>query len=425
MRRNRDAAGDHRDAGGDVLPGVRRGEPAGGGDEHGHQPGHALRLRWGRPAGEGDGGREHDGVHRQLLREAGDYRHQVLLPGGQRVAMRVGPAGQAGTVSYLHGDHLGSTSLATNGSGQEVLNSRTRYYPYGGIRGGGEGLPTDYTFTGQWSDGDVRLVHMGARWYDPQIGRWMSADTIVPDPTNPQSLNRYSYVLGNPLKFSDPTGHIEACGAYGQSCNESPPPPSPIETLDEVEEWLLATMFDNSHSDVVNEIYRDLGSSDTRTVIRAYQLWIEQVKTEGPWDFKRYVHRRWKGGVWLADCGWWSYETVANIHYGYVGMAAGFMDVELLGGAGAAQVKDHFFDLLLAGKSPDWGAIGTLQTYFDDPEDQAAIRIGIDLYNQRKNIYQPITHAEFKAAFRPHASQLKPGPAPTWLRQIMGLKVSD
>jgi len=85
--------------------------------------------------------------------------------------------------------------------------SRTWYYPYGGIRDGGEGLPTDYTFTGQWSDGDVRLVHMGARWYDPQIGRWISPDTIVPNPANPQSLSRYSYVYNNPLRYVDPTGH--------------------------------------------------------------------------------------------------------------------------------------------------------------------------------------------------------------------------
>ena len=51
---------------------------------------------------------------------------------------------------------------------------------------------------------------MGARWYDAQIGRWVSADTIVPDPANPQGLNRYSYVLGNPLVYSDPTGHFPA-----------------------------------------------------------------------------------------------------------------------------------------------------------------------------------------------------------------------
>ncbi|MCL7455371.1 MAG: RHS repeat-associated core domain-containing protein, partial [Anaerolineae bacterium] len=48
---------------------------------------------------------------------------------------------------------------------------------------------------------------MGARWYDPALGRWTSPDTIVPDPANPQSYNRYSYTLGNPVRYRDPSGH--------------------------------------------------------------------------------------------------------------------------------------------------------------------------------------------------------------------------
>ena len=39
------------------------------------------------------------------------------------------------------------------------------------------------------------------------MGRFLQADTIIPNPANPQSLNRYSYTLGNPLKYRDPTGH--------------------------------------------------------------------------------------------------------------------------------------------------------------------------------------------------------------------------
>jgi YD repeat-containing protein len=64
--------------------------------------------------------------------------------GSTRVAMRKG-----GVVSYLHGDHLGSASLATNSSGAVVANSSTRYYPYGAMRSGGSRMPTDYRFTGQ------------------------------------------------------------------------------------------------------------------------------------------------------------------------------------------------------------------------------------------------------------------------------------
>ena len=47
-----------------------------------------------------------------------------------------------------------------------------------------------------------------ARWYDPSIGRFIQPDTIVSQPGNPQALNRYSYVLNNPLRFIDDSGKI-------------------------------------------------------------------------------------------------------------------------------------------------------------------------------------------------------------------------
>ncbi|PKO20274.1 MAG: hypothetical protein CVU38_21000, partial [Chloroflexi bacterium HGW-Chloroflexi-1] len=52
------------------------------------------------------------------------------------------------------------------------------------------------------------LYDYGARRYDPALGRFIQADTIVPQPGNPQALNRYTYVLGNPLRYRDPTGHF-------------------------------------------------------------------------------------------------------------------------------------------------------------------------------------------------------------------------
>ncbi|MEM7033388.1 MAG: RHS repeat-associated core domain-containing protein [Chloroflexota bacterium] len=69
---------------------------------------------------------------------------------------------------------------------------------------------SDYDFTGQRLD-SFKLLDYNARFYEPAIGRFISADTIVPDPADPQSLNRYSYVYNNPLKYTDPSGHTP-CG---------------------------------------------------------------------------------------------------------------------------------------------------------------------------------------------------------------------
>ena len=63
-------------------------------------------------------------------------------------------------------------------------------------------------FTGHEHFDQVGIIHMNGRIYDPTIGRFLQADPIIQDPYNTQSLNRYSYVMNNPLSFSDPTGYF-------------------------------------------------------------------------------------------------------------------------------------------------------------------------------------------------------------------------
>ena len=121
--------------------------------------------------------------------------------GGQRVAVRVN-----GTLSYLYADHLGSASLATNADGN--VTAELRYYPYGETRWSTGMLATDRRFTGQREETGLELYDYVARRYDPRLGRFLQADTIVPDPANPQSLNRYAYVYNRPLIFYDPDGHF-------------------------------------------------------------------------------------------------------------------------------------------------------------------------------------------------------------------------
>jgi RHS repeat-associated protein len=75
---------------------------------------------------------------------------------------------------------------------------------FGSVRSGS--TSTEIKFTGQRLD-STGLYYYGARYYDPEIGRFISPDTIVPNPMNPQTLNRYSYCLNNPLKYIDPSGH--------------------------------------------------------------------------------------------------------------------------------------------------------------------------------------------------------------------------
>lgn len=67
---------------------------------------------------------------------------------------------------------------------------------------------TSYKFTGQEYDASIALYNYKARLYDPVIGRFITPDTFIPNPMNPQSVNRYTYALNNPLGYVDPSGNV-------------------------------------------------------------------------------------------------------------------------------------------------------------------------------------------------------------------------
>jgi RHS repeat-associated protein len=67
--------------------------------------------------------------------------------------------------------------------------------------------PTGYRYTAQRFDDKLGLYDYQARYYDPHIGRFISADTIIPGSANPQAFNRYAYVFNSPLVYVDPDGH--------------------------------------------------------------------------------------------------------------------------------------------------------------------------------------------------------------------------
>ncbi|MBN2420314.1 MAG: RHS repeat-associated core domain-containing protein [Deltaproteobacteria bacterium] len=100
----------------------------------------------------------------------------------------------------------------TNNDGVEI--ETTEYMPFGSQRNHSGTDASAYKFTDQELDSENGLYNYNARLYDPFIGRFISPDTIIPQPYNPQSLNRYSYCLNNPLRYTDPSGHEEDDEGY-------------------------------------------------------------------------------------------------------------------------------------------------------------------------------------------------------------------
>ncbi len=133
---------------------------------------------------------------------------KYIFAGSTRVALKAGTS-----VLYFHGNHLGSTHVVTDGAGAKV--EEIHYYPYGATYSDTGAVGVTRKYTGQEFDPESGLYYYGARYYDPVLGRFISADGIGVRLGNPQSFNRYSYVLNNPLRYTDPTGHVECEGVWG------------------------------------------------------------------------------------------------------------------------------------------------------------------------------------------------------------------
>ena len=122
-------------------------------------------------------------------------------------------------------------------------------------------MPTDYRYGGQRFEERLGLYQMGVRWIDPYLNRWVQPDTIIPDPANPQSFNRYSYCLGNPLKFVDPSGHDPLDAAWQAEFRR-------IHGRDPTADDMLIRLFsiafpDEWNSDTWNALYTAEGQLET------------------------------------------------------------------------------------------------------------------------------------------------------------------
>jgi RHS repeat-associated protein len=146
----------------------------------------------------------------------GTVEQRFFVHGNERVVAvvtRSPGAGQTKTdqVRYLHVDHLGSVETVT-GDSNKPLEKRSydafgeRRNPAWGSAPGDLSTGTSRGFTGHEDDEDLRLVNMKGRLYDPHIGRFLTPDPFVSHPSFGQSWNPYSYVLNNPLAYTDPSG---------------------------------------------------------------------------------------------------------------------------------------------------------------------------------------------------------------------------
>jgi len=255
------------------------------------------------------------------------------------------------------------------------------------------------------------------------LGRFAQADTIVPNPVDAKAFDRYAYVYNNPVRYNDPSGHcVQSNGqetgqngvgypcpgstwkktdytstGNGNSEEETGGSAEPDETLGggeatlpdleirapqalpenatngvDVTYWLYNEMVHNANTRYTKLMrrYNYIFGFDYLTM-KADAMWLfkNAVDYEAPWDFKISFNKKLIQEVTIANTPV-RMDMVANIHYGFVGSAAGFSRLELFVGAGIAQYNN-----------PETRDQGRWYSFFDDPFDTASIDVGSVLYD--------------------------------------------
>ena len=362
-----------------------------------------------------------------------EIRHYSF--GSLRIAVKRGS-----TLYHLHGDHLGSTSLTTAGSAVEASRA---YYAYGAERSASGDLKTDRTFTGQKSDASG-LLYYNARYYDPALGTFISPDSLVPNAGRIIDYNRFLYARGNPLKYTDPTGHSALGPSWVQEFTDvHGRPPNNSDRSDRLvsfvvpgsgpgrswtgDDWIrytAAKVVGKYIVDKMNENAGKIAGIQTAVKIRnafaqtnaespfhlwalgaafaglaAYFLWAQNVGTDKEWDHKKDILKSF--GKWHQRGEFaYRYDIWSNIHFGYIAKVIGFEEFEMLAGAGIAQIGDNLFHN--GPLEPEWL---NLTNFGDDPYDQESIKVGFALHAE-VSANEKLTYEIFWAVFDAHASKL-------------------
>jgi RHS repeat-associated protein len=193
-----------------------------------------------------------EGLYERVTSFAAPTEHRYYVRSPERVVAVVTRGGKAQGTRFVHVDHLGSVESLTDESGMPV--EKRSYDAFGQRRSPVWGQPgpvsfaslTTLGFTGHEDDGELGLVNMKGRVFDPKVGRFLSTDPVVSNLLSGQSWNPYSYVANRPLSMIDPSGLQEAA-LDGSTVTDlpdgwglhitgptpmGPPPPPPRQTPD-------------------------------------------------------------------------------------------------------------------------------------------------------------------------------------------------
>ncbi|MFF7384538.1 polymorphic toxin-type HINT domain-containing protein [Streptomyces griseoluteus] len=228
--------------------------------------------------------------------------------GGITAAYRSSESG-TNKLTYLAGDHHGTSSLAIGSDTSQAITKRYTT-PFGADRGTPlyGPWPNDKGFLGKTRDTTTGLTHIDAREYDPGIGQFISVDPLL-DPANPQQLNGYAYADNSPVTNSDPTGLMacptpDECGGGTQYGNNTPSKHSGGKPLNDPS-WGCNGCDGNSYDDNWWTTSGWSTSSNSPSFTPGYVTVFPGVQVPENWekadDFKSKFANNLTSGGWRLD----------------------------------------------------------------------------------------------------------------------------
>ena len=247
-----------------------------------------------------------------VLAESRSIQRDLYLYGSDLLAQ----INTNGNPSYYHADGLGSTRALSNGAGQRTV--AYSYDVFGATRSRTGVSTQPFTFTGEQEDKELGLVFLRARYYDGQIGRFVSKDPLRGYDTNTQTLNRFVYVQNNPSRLVDPSGHNailelwdvvskskavydygkramrdeSVYGAWRQFKSEYP---SRSPSRDDINKMILQYGLDYDYQVHVRPL-RDFGQGTQETFGDTVVNWLFLLKWRGPDNDAEY--QEWYRTTW-------------------------------------------------------------------------------------------------------------------------------
>ena len=335
-------------------------------------------------------------------------------------------------VQYFLGDALGSVRQLVDANGDVTLAKD--YEPYGeALTSAGSGA-TSYGYSGEMTDA-TGLIYLRARYLDTSQGRFLSKDTWHGDYNRPLSLNGWNYVEANPINATDPSGRCLDTDLDGR-CDQE-------EDTDyrDLTDWLYREMVTNANGAEVqkwllwNRIAKGWAATGAFACVASKVLgpgikiaggvvlvgsaafhatalyeYSQAVKDGAIWDFKDEIGIRLGPGITLCTQTYCSnnieYSVPGNIHFAYIGAAAGILGVEIQAGAGYAEISDPAHDPSSPQYVGPYVGPEDLSEIFgtswwdpstwdlgDEPVDNQAVTLGIKLWQKYK---WSLTKAQFQ-----------------------------